>query len=494
MKKLNKDFLELKAFDKKDYNYSQDDLSAGIIHIGVGNFHRSHQAYYLDALFNQRKDLNFAIVGAGLRNSCSIMRKDLLAQDYLTSLVSRDPETTDVRVLQSMIDFIENNNLLLIDALSKEEIKIVSLTITEGGYYIDSYGGFNISHEDIQKDINNPEDPHTVFGVIIAALKNRKEKNLPPFTLMCCDNIAHNGNVLKNVISKMADAIDPSLAKYILENVTFPNSMVDRITPMASDTDKQFLLDEYGYEDARPVFCEPFTQWIMEDNFCNTRPALEDVGVMFVKDIKSYELMKIRLLNGSHACMSSLSALLNVEYVHEGLENDLVKPFLDNIMKYEVIPVLRDVVDMDLDKYYQSVLTRFSNPYIADTITRICIDNSNKQPKFVIDSIKDGLENGTCVDGLVLACALWCRYSIGTDEENRVLDIKDPREELLKETALKAKDDPIVFLQMEDIYGDLAQNKKFVTIFSTYLNSIWKNGVESTVKKFNEEYINNKDN
>ena len=492
MKKLNSNFLENEAFNKADYNYKQNELSPGIIHIGVGNFHRSHQAYYLDALFNQRKDFDFGIVGAGLRDSCSAMRKDLLSQDYLTTLVARDPNTTDVRILQSMIDFVDNNNLLLIDELSSKDIKIVSLTITEGGYYIDSYGEFNISHADIQKDINNPEDPHTVFGVIISALKNRKEKNIPPFTLMCCDNIAHNGNVLKNVICKMAEEIDSSLAKYIIKNVTFPNSMVDRITPMASKSDNNFILENYGYEDLRPVFCEPFTQWILEDNFCNTRPSLEDVGVMFVEDIQPYELMKIRLLNGSHACMSSLSALLNIEYVHEGLEDDLVKPFLDNIMKHEVIPVLRDIVDMDLDKYYQSVLTRFSNPYIADTITRIAMDNSNKQPKFVIDSIKDGIKNGTNINGLTLACALWCRYSIGTDEENRVLDINDPRKELLIETALKAKDKPIVFLQMKDIYGDLAQNDEFVKIFSTYLNSIWENGVKATVKNFNEEYKNSK--
>jgi len=492
MNKLNSDFLENEAFNKADYNYKQSELSPGIVHIGVGNFHRSHQAYYLDALFNQRKDLNFGIVGAGLRPSCSTMRKDLKSQDCLTTLVARDPQTTDVRILQSMVDFIDNNNLVVVDAMSNKDIKIVSLTITEGGYYIDSYGNFNISHSDIKKDIDNPNDPHTVFGVIILALKNRRDNNLPPFTLMCCDNIAHNGNVLKNIICQMSEAIDSDLSTYIKENVTFPNSMVDRITPMASQSDINFIKEEYGYEDLRPVFCEPFTQWILEDNFCNERPSLEDVGVMFVKDIEPYELMKIRLLNGSHACMSSVSALLNIEYVHEGLENDLVKPFLDIIMKNEVIPVLRDIVDMDLDKYYQSVLTRFSNPYIADTITRIAMDNSNKQPKFVIDSIKDGIKNGTNINGLTLACALWCRYSTGSNDEGRTLDINDPREDLLKETALKAKDNPKLFLELEEIYGDLAQNEEFVKLFSTYLNNIWENGVATTVKNFNEQYQNNK--
>ena len=374
---LNKNFLENKSFNKADYNYNQADLTAGIIHIGVGNFHRSHEAYYLDALFNKRKDLNYGIVGAGLREYDSFMRNDLLKQDCLTTVVSRDSETTSVRVLQSMIDFIEVDNKLLVESLTNENIKIVSLTITEGGYYIDSYGNFNIQNEEIQADIKNPDSPNTAFGILIKALKIRKEKGLAPFTLLTCDNIAHNGDVLKNVVVKLSAAIDPALSEYIEKNVAFPNSMVDRITPTATDADRAFIQSEYGYIDNRPVFCEPFIQWIIEDNFCNGRPALEEVGVMFVEDIEAYELMKIRMLNGSHAAISSVSALLNIDYVHEALEHKTVKTFLDNIMNKEVIPVLKNIIDVDLDKYYNTVLNRFANPYIKDTITRICFDNSN---------------------------------------------------------------------------------------------------------------------
>ena len=364
---LNKNFLENSSFNKADYNYSSDDLSAGIIHIGVGNFHRSHQAYLLDSLFNKRKDLDYGIIGAGLREYDTFMRNDLLKQDCLTTLVQRDENTTNTRVLQSMIDFIEVDNKLLVESLIKENIKIVSLTITEGGYYIDSYGNFNIQNEEIQADIANPENPNTAFGILIKALKIRKEQGLKPFTLLTCDNIAHNGNVLRNVMIKMSEQIDTDLSEYIANNVSCPNSMVDRITPTATKEDIEFIQNEYGYIDNRPVFSEPFIQWIIEDNFCNGRPALEEV--------EPYELMKIRMLNGSHAAISSVSALLNINYVHEALENDTVKTFLDSIINKEVIPVLKDIVtDINLDEYYNTVLTRFANPYIKDTITRICFD------------------------------------------------------------------------------------------------------------------------
>ena len=483
---LNKNFLNNKSFDKSDYNYSQDELSAGIIHIGVGNFHRSHQAYLLDALFNKRKDLDFGIVGAGLREYDTFMRDDLLKQDCLTTVVQRDSATTSTRVLQSMIDFIKVDNNLLVESLVDEKIKIVSLTITEGGYYIDSYGDFNIQDPEIQADIQNPESPNTAFGILLKALKIRKEKGITPFTLLSCDNIAHNGDVLRNIMIKLSAQIDKSLCEYIKNNVTCPNSMVDRITPTATKEDIAFIQSEYGYIDNRPVFCEPFIQWIIEDNFCNGRPALEEVGVMFVEDIEPYELMKIRMLNGSHAAISSLSALLEIEYVHGALEDKTVKTFLDNIINKEVIPVLKDIVDVDLEEYYNTVLKRFANPYIKDTITRICFDNSNKQPKFIVDSIKDGIKNGLNVDGLILACALWCRYSIGISENNNELDINDNRKDKLKDLALKAKDNPKVFIKMEDIYGTLSQNEYFTNTFASLLNSIWKNGVLNTVKNYNK--------
>jgi len=483
---LNSNFLENKCFKEEDYNYNQGDLSAGIIHIGVGNFHRSHQAYLLDALFNKRKDLDFGIVGAGLREYDTYMRDDLLKQDCLTTLVQRDTDTTTTRILQSMIDFIEVDNTLLVESLVQENIKIVSLTITEGGYYIDSYGKFNINDPEIQADIKDPNNPNTAFGILLKALKIRKENGVSPFTLLSCDNIAHNGDVLRNIMLKLSERIDLELHEYIKSNVTCPNSMVDRITPTATLKDINFIESEYGYTDNRPVFSEPFIQWIIEDNFCNGRPALEEVGVMFVDDIEPYELMKIRMLNGSHAAMSSLSALLDIEYVHEGLENKTVKTFLDNIMNNEVIPVLKDIVDVDLNEYYNTVLTRFANPYIKDTITRICFDNSNKQPKFIVDSIKDGIKNDVNVDGLILASALWCRYSIGSDENNKEIDINDGRKAQLKDLALEAKGNPIVFIELEEVYGTLAQNEYFANTFSTMLNSIWNNGVENTVKNYNK--------
>jgi len=483
--KLNKEFLKNTHFNASDYSYSQNELSAGIVHIGVGNFHRSHQGYYLDALFNKRKSLDFGIVGAGLRSTDEAMRSDLKSQDFLTTVISRDENNTNIRVLQSMIDFVEINNLALIDTLLKEEIKIVSLTITEAGYYIDSNSQFNIEHKDIQEDINNFKNPKTVFGVLLLAIKQREEKKLPSFTLMSCDNISHNGDILKNIMCKMAEKIDKSLLEYIQNNVAFPNSMVDRITPVLSKKDQSFILDHYGYEDKRPVFCEPFMQWVLEDKFSNLRPKLEEVGVIFVKDILPYELMKLRLLNGSHSCLSSIASLLNITYVHEALQNACVRRFLDNIMLKEVIPSLKIDIDVKLEDYYTSVIQRFSNPYIEDTITRICIDNSSKYPTFVIESIKDAIKNGVNYDGLAMVCALWCRYCIGYDEDNIKLDINDSKKDELKEKALAAQTNPKVFLSIKDVFGDLEKNEEFVNVFTLALNSIYRIGVQNTVAKYN---------
>lgn len=487
MQKLNNEFLEKKICKNDDFNYKQSELSAGIIHIGVGNFHRAHQGYFLDALFNKRKDFNFGIIGAGLRDNDKVMRDDLKSQDYLTTIILRDENNSKSKIIQSMIGFLDIDNEILINELIKDNIKIVSLTITEGGYFINANGKFDILNEKIQEDINNFNNPKTVFGVLLLALKKRLELRMKPFTILSCDNISNNGNIVNNILLNMSKLIDNTLYKYISNEVSCPNSMVDRITPALCSKNKKYILDNYGYIDKRPIFCEPYIQWILEDNFCNVRPRLEEVGVLFVKDILPYELMKIRILNGSHACISSLAAILNITYVHDALENSIVSEFLDKIMKNEVIPSLDIKIDINLYEYYENVKRRFSNKYIEDTITRICMDNSNKQPKFIVNSIQDTLSRNSNVDGLALVCALWCRYCTGIDENNIPLEINDTREELLTEQALKAKNKPSEFLKITDVFGNLEQNSIFVESFSKSLNSIYKNGVKNTVKKFNNK-------
>ena len=311
-------------------DYDPADLKPGIVHVGVGNFHRAHMAAYLDDLFNEGKGQDFGIVGASLFGS---RRRDALQpQGWLQTLVARDGESTQGRVLASMVDYLpvqkDEGHPELQKMLTNPDIKIVSLTITEGGYFLDANTGmFDDKHPDMQHDAANPDSPKTVFGMMLKALKARREAGVKPFTILSCDNVMHNGDVVKSVVQGLAEISDPDFATWVADNVACPNGMVDRIVPATTDAEVAYIKDSYEYEDEYPVFCEPFTQWVLEDNFCNGRPPLEDVGVQFVPDVSQYETMKLRILNGGHASLCYPSALLEVEYVHESMEHATIGPF-----------------------------------------------------------------------------------------------------------------------------------------------------------------------
>ena len=301
-------------------SYSRDDLSAGIVHFGVGNFHRAHQAVYLDDLFNTGADHDFAIIGAGVLPSDTVMREKLAAQDFLTTVVEQDNNRTGARVTGPMIDILPvGDSAAIVEKLADPKIRIVSMTITEGGYFIDASGSFNPQHPAIAEDGRNPASPKTVFGLIVAGLKARRDRGVQPFTVMSCDNIPHNGKVTKNAVVGLAALSDPAFANWIGENVAFPNSMVDRITPATGERERKIAQDDFGIEDNWPVFCEEFKQWVMEDNFPAGRPALEKAGVQFVSDVAPYEHMKIRILNGGHAAIAYPAALLDIHFVHEAI-------------------------------------------------------------------------------------------------------------------------------------------------------------------------------
>ncbi|MCB1469104.1 MAG: mannitol dehydrogenase family protein, partial [Rhizobiaceae bacterium] len=284
-------------------SYRAADLKPGILHFGVGNFHRAHQAVYLDELFNAGEDRDWAIVGAGVFDAEKRGRDLLKAQDWLTTVVEQDTDHMEVRVTGSMVDYVTpGDGAAIISKLADPAIRIVSMTITEGGYFIDAATGrFDPKHPAIVADAQTPSEPKTVFGLMVEGLKRRKAQGSPPFTVMCCDNIPHNGHVTRDAVCGMAKLSDPAFAEWIEQNVAFPNAMVDRITPATSDRERAILKRDFGIEDMWPVFCEPFRQWVLEDNFPLGRPALEKVGVQFVDDVSPFELMKIRILNGGHA-------------------------------------------------------------------------------------------------------------------------------------------------------------------------------------------------
>ncbi|MBU2876508.1 mannitol dehydrogenase family protein [Aliiglaciecola lipolytica] len=466
-------------------NYSRDSLSAGIVHIGVGNFHRAHQAMYLHQLFNSGEALDWAIRGAGTKSFDAVMRDKLQQQDWLTTVVELDSKGLTAQVCASMIDFIENDADSVIQALSHSEIRIVSLTITEGGYFMDDKtGGFNLSDPEIQQDITNFSEPKTVFGIIIKALQHRRDNHIAPFTVMSCDNIPHNGLVTKRVISQMACEIDQGLADWIADKVSFPNSMVDCITPATSNLEREKLTDLFGITDNAPVFCEPFRQWVMEDDFVNGRPPLEKVGVEFVENVEPFELMKLRILNGGHAAIAYPAALLGINFVHQVMANPLIGQYLKKLVSEEIIPTLNPVPGVDFNQYFSLIESRFSNPEVKDTVPRLCQDASNRLPKFILPIIQANLSQGNDCKGLALVIALWCRLCAQGGDPDSPITIQDQQANRLINQAILAKDNPSIFLQMHDIFGTLGSQDTFIRDFSNWLNMLWDVGTSNTLKHY----------
>jgi mannitol 2-dehydrogenase len=475
-------------------SYDRSQLQGGILHIGVGNFHRAHMAAYQDDLFHHdlENHKSWGIIGAGIMHFDEAKRNQLQAQDWLQTLVERDGDSENARILRSMIDFLPVDHVRqehkeLKAHLASPAIKIVSLTVTEGGYFLND-GKFDPAHPLIQHDIQNPSQPHTIFGMMIQALGHRRSVGMAPFTIMSCDNIPMNGQVVRSVVLGLATQIDDDLAEWIDDNVAFPNSMVDRITPVTTDAQRQHIQDKYGYHDAAPIFCEPFRQWVIEDiPFSCGRPAWEQLdNVKFVPNVVPYEEMKIRILNGGHASLCYPAALLGVQYVHEAMDHPTIGAFLDALECQEIIPTVPPVPDTKLNEYWNLISSRFANPTIGDTITRICYDGASRQPKFIVPVAADALEEDHGrVDGLALVSALWCRYCQGKTEAGEVIPPNDPQWDRLQALALQAADDSNQWLLgLHDVYGKVGENPTFQASFRKALTNIQTKGVEAAMKQY----------
>lgn len=466
--------------------YDRSSLTAGIVHFGVGNFHRSHQGVYLDELFNSGLGHDWAIVGAGVFDGEKVGRAKLAEQDWLTTVVEQDSGHMSARVTSVMTDFLmPGDAAAIIEQLADPAIRIVSLTITEGGYFIDPASGvFNPAHLEIVADAENIATPKTVFGIILAGLMRRREDGIVPFTVMSCDNIPGNGHVTSDAMVGLARLVDETLAGWVSENVAFPNSMVDRITPATTDRERAILSSDFGVDDNWPVFCEPFKQWVMEDHFTDGRPALEKVGVQFVHDVAPFELMKIRILNGGHATIAYPAGLMDIHFVHEAMDNPLVRAFLAKLEREEIIPTVPPVPGVVLEEYCQLIERRFSNPKIGDTVRRLCLDGSNRQPKFIIPTIADRLKAGAGITGLALESALWARYCFGTTDSGAAIEPNDPNWDRLHATAKAARGVPETWLAMEDIYGEVGKSPIFGKAFSHSLDTLWKLGTKETLTRY----------
>ncbi|WP_434676941.1 mannitol dehydrogenase family protein [Pseudomonas sp. R1-18] len=468
--------------------YSTARLGQGIAHIGVGGFHRAHQAFYTDALMNTGEGLDWAICGIGLRPEDRGVRDALAGQDYLYTLYELgDTPDTETRVIGSITGMLlaEDGAQALIEKLASPQIRIVSLTITEGGYCIDDSNGQFMAHlPQIRHDLDHPDEPTTVFGYLCAALARRRAAGIPAFTLMSCDNLPHNGAVTRKALLAFAALRDAELHDWIARNVSFPNAMVDRITPMTSVGHRLQLADDKHIDDAWPVVCEPFVQWVVEDKFVNGRPAWEKVGVQFTNDVTPYEEMKIKLLNGSHLALTYLGFLKGYRYVHETMNDPLFRRYIRAYMDLDVTPQLASVPGIDLEGYKDTLIERFSNQAIADQLERVCSDGSSKFPKFTVPTINRLILDDASLERASLVVAAWALYLKGLDETGMTYRIPDPRAEFCQ--ALVADDVLITqrLLEVEEIFGlAIPHSAEFVAAFEQNLNNLRELGVSGTLEK-----------
>ncbi len=460
--------------------YDRSQVKAGIVHVGVGGFHRSHEAYYTDALMNETDALDWGICGIGLREGDRKIGQILKKQDYLYTMIIKHPDgKVETRVIGSIIDFMlsVDDPMAVIDKMAAAETKIVSLTITEGGYnFHPATGEFMLHNPDVQHDLAHPDRPKLVFGFLTAALKKRRDAGLPPFTVQSCDNIQHNGDMTKKMVLAFAREQDAVLADWIEANVRFPNAMVDRITPVTTLEDIIYLGSEAGIGDEWPVTCEPFCQWVIEDNFSSGRPEWEAAGAQFVPDVTPYEKMKIRLLNAGHSVLGLLGSIHGHQTIDGAVSDPLFAHYLRAYMDVEATPVLDAVEGIDLDAYKDSLIERFSNPNIKDSLARICLESSAKLPKFLIATIHENLAAGGSIAYATLVVAAWCYYSDkGVSRHGDELDIVDEMKDELHQAAAGTEADALSFLRMEPIFGDLIENERFAAQYAEMVGAIYEN-------------------
>ena len=466
--------------------YDRSTIRPGIVHIGLGNFHRAHQAWYLHRLMQQGRAMDWGIIGAGVRAGDEAQRKRLAAQDYLTTLIELDPAGQSAEVTGAMIGFVpvEEDNATLIAQMADPAIRIVALTVTEGGYYIDPVTkAFDAGHPDIVYDAAHPDAPRTAFGAMIAALRRRRDAGTGPFSGQSCDNLQGNGAILRQTVVSLARLSDPDLADWIDANCTFPDAMVDCIVPATGPKELE-LVRSFGLQDAAPVTHENFRQWVIEDNFCAGRPDWDRAGATFTDNVHGFEAVKLRILNGGHQLIADAGEVLSVEFIADCMALPLIGNYFRKVAKSEVAPQVEAVPGMAPLNYVDLIDRRFSNPEIVDTVRRVAFDGSSRQTGFVLPTLRDALAKGAPVEGLALSQAIWARMCEGTRQDGSTIAPNDPIWDSLNAAAKAARSDPGAWLAQRDLYGDVAENAVFKESFERQLMLIWDEGVEAALRAY----------
>ena len=472
-------------------SYDRPAITTGIVHIGVGGFHRAHQAMYVDRLMRDgsapggphETRLDWGICGVGLLPGDTRMRDALASQDHTYTLTLKHPDGRhESTVIGSIHDFLfaPDDPEAVLSLMAAPTTRIVSLTVTEGGYNIDdATGAFRTETPGAVHDAAHTHAPTTAFGYIVEALRRRREAGAAPFTVMSCDNLPGNGRIARTAVVSQAAMSDPELAGWIEEHVAFPNCMVDRITPQTTPEDIAELRSDLGIQDAWPVVCEPFTQWVLEDDFPAGRPPFERVGVQMVEDVVPYELMKLRLLNASHQGLGHWGRLLGMTYGHEAAGDPDVAAWVRAFLEREALPRLRPVPGIDLAAYVDTLFERFTNAAIADTLLRLAQFGPSGMPKFVLPTVRDNLAAGGPIRLGAALCAAWSLGVAGTDENGDPIPVADDlrplaeRQEAGEETA---------FIANAEIFGDLARDERFTATYLEELAALRSQGARARLR------------
>lgn len=467
--------------------YDRCQVTTGIVHFGVGGFHRAHQAMYLDMLMNEGKALDWGICGVGVMPADRRMADVMAAQDSLYTLILKHADGTyEPRVIGSIVDykFAPDDPEDVIEIMARETTRIVSLTVTEGGYNFHHVTGeFNFDNPDVVHDLADGATPVTTFGLVTEALRRRRERGIMPFTLMSCDNIQGNGDVARKMFVTFARAKDNELGGWIDAQVPFPNSMVDRITPVTTDDDRAEVAERFGIDDGWPVVCEPFVQWVLEDHFALGRPPYEEVGVQMVDDVMPYELMKLRLLNASHQALAYFGYLAGYHYAHDACQNPIFSNFLMDYMTNEGQPTLAPLPGVDLEDYKRTLIERFSNAEIRDTLARLCAESSDRIPKWLLPVVREQLATGGEIHRSAAIVASWARYAEGVDEQGGPIEIVDRLADQLRAIAGHNRDNPTAFIENRELFGDLVDDERFVASYTRTLKMLHEQGARETLRR-----------
>jgi fructuronate reductase len=465
--------------------YDRGAVATGIVHLGIGAFQRAHQAMYTEAALNAG-DRRWGMVGASLRSPA--VRDQLAPQDGLYTLSVRGAGGEQLQVIGCIGQVLvaPESPEALLRALTDPDVKIVTLTVTEKGYCYDpASAALDEAHPDIAYDLANPARPRTAPGFLVEALRRRREAQEDAFTVLCCDNLPHNGRTVRAIVTRFAALRDPALAGYIANEVAFPSTMVDRITPATTDADRAAISSRLGLEDAAPVVTEPFSQWVIEDRFPGGRPDWTLAGAELVTDVAPYENMKLRLLNGSHSTLAYLGYLAGYETVSDTMRDASYRRLVDGLMD-DAATTLKMPPGADVSAYKRALIERFENPALKHRTWQICMDGSQKLPQRLLGSIRDRLAAGAPIDRLVMGVAGWMRYVTGVDEQHKPIDVRDPLSARLRIIAhgagLHAEQLAPALLDLREIFGaELASDPRFRAAVTAALARIIAQGAKAAV-------------